>query len=528
MTTPTLDGGSAAGDWWKHATIYQIYPRSFCDTTGNGVGDLGGVIDRLDHLAWLGVDAIWLSPIFTSPMVDHGYDVADYCDVDPLFGDLDTFDRLVAEAHRRGIRVVLDWVPNHTSDRHPWFVDSRSSRTAARRAWYVWREGSRERPPNNWMSALSGGSAWTWDETTSAWYLHLFTPEQPDLDWSNSEVREAMHETLRFWLDRGVDGFRMDVVHLIAKPDGLPDLPGGPGDVVIHIDEPEVHGYLRAIRSVLDEYPQQPMSVGEVYLLDPTRVAEYYGDHDELHLSFNFSALHGRWDAGHWRAAIRSAQRAFDPVEAWPTWVLSNHDQTRHRQRYGGSERVARAAAVLLLTLRGTPFLYAGEELGLVDAEVPPEQRHDPAGRRDGCRAPIPWDASSTHGWRRSDNWLPFPPEAGDRNLETLRNDPASIVHLYRALLRIRRQSTALRVGSMELIDADPALVAWERTAGDERVVVAINMTDRPVPFEPPDHSSPWTVALESSGAVGERSSLGEYPGAIAEQSGVVLVPAAT
>ena len=523
--TLTVDDSSAATEWWKRATIYQIYPRSFCDTSGNGVGDLGGVIDRLDHLAWLGVDALWLSPIFTSPMVDHGYDVADYCDVDPLFGDLDTFDRLVAEAHRRDIRVVLDWVPNHTSDRHPWFIDSRSSRDADRRNWYVWRDGSSDQPPNNWLSALSGGPAWTWDEATAAWYLHLFTPEQPDLDWSNRDVRVAMHDTLRFWLDRGVDGFRMDVVHLIAKPDGLPDLPGGSDNVVVHIDEPEVHDHLRAIRSVLDEYPHQPMSVGEVYLLDPARVASYYGADDELHLCFNFSALHGRWDAEHWRNAIRSAEGAFGPVDAWPTWVLSNHDQTRHRQRYGGSERVARAAAVLLLTLRGTPFLYAGEELGLVDAEVLTEQRQDPAGRRDGCRAPIPWDASATHGWQRSDNWLPFPPAAEERNLETLRADPDSIVHVYRALLRIRRTSGALQAGSMELIDADPSLVAWERCFEDELVVVVINMTDEPVPFEPPDSAGFWTVSLDSSHTDGERQSPDRYAGVIAAQSGVVLVP---
>jgi alpha-glucosidase len=514
---------AAAADmpWWKTATVYQIYPRSFCDTTGNGVGDLEGVIAHLDHLEWLGVDAIWLSPVFTSPMVDHGYDVADYCDIDPIFGDLEKFDRLVAEAHGRNIRVVLDWVPNHTSDRHDWFVESRSSLDSPLRDWYVWREGDPDTPPNNWQAALSPGPAWTWDESTASWYLHLFTPNQPDLDWSNHAVRDAMLDTLRFWLDRGVDGFRMDVVHLIAKPAGLPDRPGGPGQVIVDIDEPAVHDYLRDIRAVLDEYPQQPMSVGEVYLLDPHRVASYYGHDDELHLSFNFIALHGPWSAEHWNREIRAAQAAFDPVNAWPTWVLSNHDQTRHRQRYGGSERIARAAAVLLLTLRGTPFLYAGEELGLVDAEVPREQQQDPQGRRDGCRAPIPWDPTSTHGWQRSDNWLPFPPESTERNVATLRSDPNSILHLYRRLLELRRSSRPLQVGDMNVRDAPSGLVSWERSVDDDRVVVAVNMTNEPVSFA---LEGAWSTAIDSAvDADGDRR---PYDGTVAPQSGVVLIPA--
>jgi alpha-glucosidase len=507
--------------WWKTATVYQIYPRSFCDTTGNGVGDLGGILAHLDHLEWLGVDAIWLSPVFTSPMVDHGYDVADYCDIDPVFGDLEQFDRLVAEAHRRNIRVVLDWVPNHTSDQHRWFVESRSSVDSPRRDWYVWREGGSETPPNNWQAALSQGPAWTWDEPSASWYLHLFTPNQPDLDWSNDAVRDAMLDTLRFWLDRGVDGFRMDVVHLIAKPEGLPDRPGGPGQVIVDIDEPAVHDHLRAIRAVLEGYPQEPMSVGEVYLLDPHRVASYYGDGDELHLSFNFIALHGPWDAEHWNREIRAAQAAFDPVDAWPTWVLSNHDLTRHRQRYGGSERVARAAAVLLMTLRGTPFLYAGEELGLVDADVPREQQQDPQGRRDGCRAPIPWDATATHGWRRSDNWLPFPPGSATHNASSLRDDPASILHLYRRLLRLRRSSRPLRVGAMNVLEAPAGLVAWERSNDDERVLVVINMSDEPAAFDP---GGAWVVELDSSvDAAGEAQ---PYAATVAAQTGVVLVPA--
>jgi alpha-glucosidase len=505
--------------WWQSATIYQIYPRSFCDSTGNGVGDLGGVIAHLDHLAWLGVNTLWLSPIFVSPMADHGYDVADYCDIDPLFGDLAQFDALVVAAHELGVRVVLDWVPNHSSDQHPWFVESRSARDSPKRDWYVWRDGDPATPPNNWTAAFGSGPAWTWDDETSAWFLHLFTPDQPDLDWSHAPVRDAMLDTLRFWLDRGVDGFRMDVVHLIAKPDGLPDRADGEGSPILEIDEPRVHDHLRDIRGVLDGYDHRPMSVGEVYLLDPAQVATYYGDGDELHLSFNFSALHSPWDAAAWRNQIVAAQSAFDPSAAWPTWVLSNHDQTRHRQRYGGSEAIARAAAVLLLTLRGTPFLYAGEEFGLEDADVPLAMRQDPAGRRDGCRAPIPWTAGAGHGWTRPDNWLPFPPEADRRNAESMRADPSSIAHLYRQMLQLRRESAALSGGSMTLLDGPESLVVWERRDGEECFVIAVNMATEAVEL---DLDGSWTVAVDSTVGAGAH---GVFDGVVAANAALVLAP---
>ncbi|RLE25386.1 MAG: alpha-amylase [Actinobacteria bacterium] len=462
--------------WWKSAVIYQIYPRSFCDSTGNGVGDLEGIINHLEHLSWLGVDAIWLSPVFTSPMVDHGYDVSNYCDIDPLFGDLDTFDRLVARCHEHGIRVILDWVPNHSSDQHPWFVDSRSSRDSAKRDWYIWRDGTPDSPPNNWQAEFPAGPAWAWDETTQAWYLHMFAPEQPDLNWANPEVREAMHATLRFWLDRGVDGFRMDVVHAIGKPDGLPDREQGPGQPLTEFDNAVTHDYLKDIRAVLDEYDGDRMAVGEVYLLDSFRVATYYGDNDELHLSFNFLPLWTRWEAEPWRKQIEVAIEAFDSIDAWTTWVLSNHDVPRHRSRYGGDERTARAAAVLLLCLRGTPFLYAGEELGLLDADVPPELSQDPAGKRDGCRAPIPWDSTETHGWVRPDNWLPFPPESETRNAETQHADPASMANLYREIITARRDSPALQLGSIELLPSPNGVLVFERRNGDDRRLVIVNM----------------------------------------------------
>ena len=296
--------------WWQESVVYQIYPRSFADASGDGVGDLDGLRARLEHLQWLGVDAVWLSPIYRSPMADFGYDVADYCDVDPLFGDLAAFDALLADAHARDIRVLLDWVPNHTSDQHPWFVESRASRDSPKRDWYRWHDGTPERPPNNWPAAFGGGPAWTWDEATEQWYLHTFLPQQPDLNWDNPEVVEAMHDVLRFWLDRGVDGFRADVVHLIGKDPALPDIPetnivGSHLDVVGTHDYQGTHALLRGIRAVLDEYPGDRMMVGEVNLTRTELIAPYLGDSDELHLAFDFESLTVPWEAGAWRVAHR-------------------------------------------------------------------------------------------------------------------------------------------------------------------------------------------------------------------------------
>ena len=334
--------------WWKSAVVYQIYPRSFCDSDGDGVGDLQGMRQHLPHLARLGVDALWLSPIFPSPMKDFGYDVADYCDVDPVFGDLALLDALVADAHGHGIRVLLDWVPNHTSDRHPWFQASRSSRDDPKRDWYVWRDPATDGgPPNNWTASFTWGSAWTLDEATGQYYLHQFLPEQPDLNWANPQVVEAMHATLRFWLDRGIDGFRVDVVHGLGKQPGLPDDPEdmvGVPHVVLN-DRPETHPILRELRRLVDAYPGDRVLVGEVYLLETSQVGPYYGDDDELHLSFNFPPLYAAWDADAWREQIERTTSVLDPVGAWPTWVLSNHDNPRHRTRYGGSEARARSAA---------------------------------------------------------------------------------------------------------------------------------------------------------------------------------------
>ena len=506
---------NAPQPWWKSAVVYQVYPRSFRDTDGDGVGDLEGVRRGLAHLQWLGVDALWLSPIYPSPMADFGYDVADYCDVDPAFGSLDDFDRLLGEAHDRGLRVLLDWVANHTSDQHPWFVAARSSRDDPHRNWYIWRD-----QPNNWVAAFRDEPAWTYDRATGQHYLHLFLPQQPDLNWDNPQVRAAMHDTLRFWLDRGVDGFRADVIHLIGKDPALPDDPPhllGTSRVGRH-DEQRTHELLRGVRRVLDAYPGERMMVGEVNLEEHDRIARYYGAGDQLHLAFNFVPLYAEWDADVWRAVVADIERVYRDAGAWPTWVLSNHDQPRHRSRYGGSEARARAAAVLLLTLRGTPFLYAGEELGLTDAEVPPERVVDPGGR-DGCRAPLPWDASPGHGWAGAAPWLPWPPRADRRNVARLRADPTSILHLYRRMLATRRASPALSLGSLELRAAPPGVLAYERAAGAERRTVLVNFRDDPV-------DAPLTgahVVEVASDGDGEGA---PYRGRLASGQAVVLRPA--
>jgi len=462
--------------WWRDAVVYQIYPRSFADASGDGVGDLDGLRARLEHLAWLGVDALWLSPIYRSPMADFGYDVADYCDVDPLFGDLATFDALLAEAHSRGLRVLLDWVPNHTSDQHPWFIESRSSRDSPKRSWYRWRDGTSDTPPNNWPAAFGGGPAWTWDTATEQWYLHTFLPQQPDLNWDEPDVVAAMHDVLRFWLDRGVDGFRADVVHLIGKDPALPDVAefnpiGGHLSIVGSHDYPGTHELLRGIRRVLDEYPER-MMVGEVNLTQTELIAPYLGEDDELNLAFDFESLWVPWEVAAWRSRIAHVESIM--ADRWPTWVFCNHDQPRIRTRLGGSESRARAALVMLLTLRGTPFLYAGEELGLEDAVVAPDRVVDPGGR-DGCRAPIPWTADDGHGWP-VEPWLPWPPEPAQRSVETQRSETRSFLGLAREVLAARRASHALHSGTLRLLDDAPkGVLAYEREAGADRRRVWIN-----------------------------------------------------
>ncbi len=546
MGRPSGEGTSGAvAPWWKQAVFYQIYPRSFADSDGDGIGDLAGIRAHLADLAWLGVDALWLSPFYRSPMVDFGYDVSDYCDVDPTFGTLEDFDAMIEEAHALGLKVIIDWVPNHSSDQHPWFTDAASGSGSEHRNWYVWRDARPDgSPPNNWVSAFDlSAPTWTFDQGSGQWYLHLFEAGQPDLNWDEPDVVRAMHGVLRFWLDRGVDGFRADVIHCIGKEPDLPDDPppvaGIPHSALN--DVPVTHDRLRDIRSIVDSYPGDRLIVGEVYLLSTAAVATYYGAGDELHLAFNFPPLYARWQEGPWRACIEETIEALDPRDAWPSWVLSNHDNPRHRTRYDRaaafagedaatterrSEPRARAAAVLLLTLRGTPFLYQGEELGLLDAVIPDDRKVDPGGR-DGCRAPLPWDGAGTHGWPVDGGgspWLPFPPQPERRNYRDLRDDDSSILHLYRRLIGLRRRVPALSVGAFGLLDLPEGLLGYRRTQGADEWVVVINFTGDPVSVE--DSSTGdgigltgRHVELSSDGAGEDRA----FDGVVGPDQAVVL-----
>ena len=500
--------------WWKHGTVYQIYPRSFADSNDDGVGDLQGVIDHLDYLNdgtpdSLGVDAIWLSPIYPSPMADFGYDVADYCDIDPLFGDLATFDRLVAEAHRRGMKIIIDWVPNHSSDQHPWFIESRSSRDNPKRDWYIWRDAKPDGLlPNNWGSFF-GGPAWTFDDKTGQYYMHQFVKEQPELNWRNPEVERAMYETLRFWLRRGVDGFRMDVIGLIIKDEALRDNPPNPNadpnlpenDLFsrliqkYNLDQDDVHPYIRRIRGVLDEFDDR-CGIGELFgPLD--RWMRYYGDNgDGLQLPFNFRLMHQPWQASAMRASVDELEAAL-PDFAWPNYVLGNHDQPRLATRFGGQAQ-ARLAAMLLLTLRGTSTLYYGDELGMENGRIPPEKIQDPQGvnlgaerSRDVCRTPMQWNASKNAGFSNSEPWLPVSDDFQTRNVAAQEKDSASIYNLYRRLLWIRRETPALMGGSYQVVGVDaPDCFVYVRQLGEEKYLIVLNFSGEPVSLAIPGGGS--------------------------------------
>ena len=461
--------------WWQRGAIYQIYPRSFADADGDGIGDLAGITAHLDHLEAMAVEAIWLSPFFTSPMADFGYDVSDYCDVDPVFGTLADFDALVAACHARGIRVVIDWVPNHTSDRHPWFAESRSSRASPKRDWYVWRDPAPGGgPPNDWVSQFEAcGAAWTLDAAGGQYYLHSFMPEQPDLNWENPEVAAAMHDTLRFWLDRGVDGFRLDAIHKIAKDPLLRDHVGAPRR---HDEDWDtIHERLRGIRRVVDEYDDR-MIVGEVALQDLHRIVGYLESGDQLHLAHNFVWAELPWDADAFRTSIADFDALADDT-AWPAWFLSNHDLPRVRERFGAhglGEARARAVMVMLYALHGTPFVYQGEELALPHAEIPPDRVVDVDGR-DPVRSPIPWAPGPGAGFSAGEPWLPLVAGADALSVQAQAADPRSMLALVRRLGGLRRGSAVLQVGAQRLLDAGADLLAWERTLGGETLVAAVN-----------------------------------------------------
>ncbi len=484
--------------WWQRGTIYQVYPRSYQDSNDDGVGDLPGIVSRLDYLRWLGIDGVWISPIYPSPMKDFGYDVADYEAIHPLFGTLQDFDRLIAEAHARDIKVILDFVPNHSSDQHRWFVESRSSRTNPKRDWYIWRDPAPGGgPPNNWLSCF-GGSAWEFDTRTGQYYYHAFLKEQPDLNWRNPNVVEAMLGVLRFWLDRGVDGFRVDVLWHLIKDDRFIDNP--PNEawregmdpyqqlVPVHTtDRPEVHDIVHRMRRLFDEFDDRVL-IGEIYL-PVERLVQYYGGADlaGAHLPFNFQLINASWDARHLAKMIFEYENAI-PQGGWPNWVLGNHDQHRIVTRVGPAQ--ARVAAMLLLTLRGTPTMYYGDEIGMHDVPIPRERIQDPfeknvPGRglgRDPERTPMQWCAREKAGFTGGEPWLPIADDYREVNVEMERDDPCSMLALYQRLLSLRRGEPALEVGRFEPLDTDGDMLAYIRRGreAESTFLIALNLGARP------------------------------------------------
>jgi alpha-glucosidase len=513
-------------DWWKRAVFYQVYPRSFMDSNDDGIGDLPGIISRLDYLndgstGSLGIDAVWFSPFFRSPDCDYGYDISDYCDIDPRFGTLEDFDRLLEEAHKRKIMVMLDLVVNHTSHLHPWFLESRASRENQKRNWYIWKDGlkSGTRPPNNWRNNFFG-PAWTLDENTDQYYLHSFLKEQPDLNWANPEVREAISGVIKFWLERGVDGFRLDVAHIYCKDEKFRSNPpffarsaikDGPrlsdrslsANIMkllslpelqvrkYNIHQPETHEVLRQFRRIFDTFPART-SVGEIIAEDPALVASYYGfQNDELHMNFYFEILNCRWKAGAFRRCIDRWEKAL-PEGGWPAYTFSNHDVVRSISRYGRNvkgDRRARLLALMLLTLRGTPFIYYGEELAMKEAVIPKKILKDPIGLkwypfhrgRDGCRTPMQWNSREHAGFSKIEPWLPVGPEQEKRNVEGQMKDPSSQLNLVKKLIRIRKSMPALTDGNYRSLTEgiSGSCFCYLRETESQSIVICLNLSQR-------------------------------------------------
>ena len=518
-------------EWWKSAVIYQIYPRSFQDTNGDGVGDLRGIESRLDDLKALGVDAIWISPIFPSPQADFGYDVANYTGIDPRFGSLDDFDALLTAAHDRGLKLLLDLVPNHSSDQHPWFEESRASRDNPKRDWYIWRDAKPDgSPPNNWISDF-GGSAWQWDERTQQYYYHAFLKEQPDLNWRNPDLRAAMMQVLHFWFARGVDGFRIDVLWHMIKHQDFPDnpanaewQPGWPEYMTVHqqhsTDQPEVHAIAADMRRIADEYGARVL-IGEIYLPVPQLVS-YYGAEATpgVHLPFNFQLIGADWHAREIAGRITEYEAAL-PAGGWPNWVLGNHDRPRIATRVGAAQ--ARVAMMLLLTLRGTPTLYYGDEIGMADVEIPAHLVQDPRELnepgigmgRDPVRTPMAWDAGANAGFGPADPWLPLHPDWAVRNVAAQRDDPASMWRLTQKLLRLRHDHPALALGDYHPVECTGDLLAYERRLRDDRVLVVLNLGDTPCSFAIPEWAEALQVAAAAQG--------GSDPAILGSNEGYVL-----
>lgn len=490
-------------EWWRGAVMYQIYPRSFLDTNGDGIGDLAGVTAKLDHIADLGVDGIWISPFFKSPMKDFGYDVSDYRDVDPMFGTLEDFDRLVDKAHSLGLKVIIDQVISHTSDQHPWFTESRSSRDNPKADWFVWANAKPDgNPPNNWLS-IFGGSAWQWDTRRRQYYMHNFLTQQPDLNLHNPEVQQAVLDVLEFWLQRGADGFRLDTANFYMHDRMLRDNPGKPADraptgddradnpyyMQLHLydkSQPENLMFLRKMRELMNRYPDR-MAVAEIGDDDPIgRTAEYV-QADLLHTAYNFSLLNENFSAAHIATALIAFEQA--TTDGWPSWAFSNHDVKRVPTRWGGAEsdpRLSRLLVALLTSLRGTAFLYQGEELGLPEADVPYDKLQDPYGitfwpdfrGRDGCRTPMPWQAEAPQaGFSTAEPWLPIPEAHRRLAADAQARDPESTLAFTRQFLRWRRSHPAFAAGALRFLDTADGVLAFERVLEDERILCVFNLT---------------------------------------------------
>jgi alpha-glucosidase len=497
--------------WWCGAVIYQIYPRSFLDTNGDGVGDLPGIVERLDYVASLGVDAIWIAPFFTSPMADFGYDIADYRGVDPLFGTLGDFDALLSRAHALGLKVMIDQVPSHTSDAHVWFRQSRESRNNPRADWYVWAEPRDDGgPPNNWLS-LFGGSAWQWEPRRGQYYLHNFLAAQPDLNFHNPDVRAAVLDNVRFWLDRGVDGFRLDSINFCFHDAQLRDNPPKPRDKragrgfrtdnpyafqyhYFNNTRPENLAFLGELRALVDRYPGVT-TLGEIASEDSlATMAEYTSGH-RLHMGYSFELLTADFSAAHIRSTVEKLDAQM--TEGWPCWAISNHDVVRVLSRWGGgqpSTSLANLLTAMLCSLRGSVCIYQGEELGLTEAEVPYEALRDPYGiafwpqfkGRDGCRTPMPWDDTLHAGFSSGASWLPIPAEHRALAVARQESDPGSILNGFRKFMRWRRGHAALRLGDIRFIDAPEPVLAFTRGLGDDVLLVVFNLSTRDVEVKLP------------------------------------------
>ena len=497
--------------WWQKEIVYQIYPRSYQDSNQDGVGDLEGIISRLDHLEALGIRAVWLSPVYPSPMADFGYDISDYCGIHPLFGTMQDFDRLLQEVHSRNMKLILDLVPNHSSDQHPWFLESRSSKDNPKRNWYIWEDAKPDgTAPNNWLSVF-GGSGWEWDEKTEQYYYHAFLKEQPDLNWRNPEVQEDMLDVMRFWLDKGVDGFRVDVMWHMIKDKQLRDNPENPAyekhmatyEQLIpaySTDQPEVHDIVQMMRQVTDSYEER-LLIGEIYL-PVHRLVTYYGqDNNGAHLPFNFQLLTLPWNARKIALTIDEYEGALPP-EGWPNWVLGNHDQPRLASRIGRDQ--ARVAAMLLLTLRGTPTIYYGEEIGMTDVAIPADEVQDPQGlnmpdlnlSRDPSRTPMQWDDSENAGFSNGKPWLRVAANYKRVNVQAQQNDALSFLNLYKRLIKLRQQEPALHMGDYKPVFASKQLISWLREADGQQFLIVLNLTHRTCLFNPPHLNFKGTIVL--------------------------------